>query len=159
MSRDSLCELTRQFEAVTLQDINPDAPQTATDKFDLSASQKSRIHTAIAELNGFEASHVDEVMPGLDQEADAGSAAMMVTDRLLHLAPRPFVAAAKADLVVASCVLSQLHIPILRAIVDGFEQPFPDDADASSNRQIGEMSHLGCRSSSNTHSCIRYGTM
>lgn len=119
-----LAELVERFDTVTLVDVDEQALSRALDLHRLTPSQRQRVRTTVAELNGFGPDHLAAVLTATERCTEAEQAVTAAAAALNRLMPAPFVANAKANLVVASCVLSQLHLPLLCAISQGLEGRF-----------------------------------
>ena len=118
-------DLADRFQSVTLHDMNEESLRRAIKNLELPPHLQDRVSTLIAELNGFDGEHLHTIVEGLEHFTEVNEAAAIVAGRLSQFVPRLLIVSRKQQLVVASCVLSQLHIPILRAILAEFQKFFP----------------------------------
>lgn len=120
--------LADRFESVTLHDLDFSRLQIGMNKPDLTQDHRDRIRLVTYELNGLLDRHVPDIEAELDSLSSVDDAINVVSKRVGSVTISPLDLLDKADLVIASCVLSQLHIPFLERVSDAFKQRFPQGA-------------------------------
>jgi hypothetical protein len=125
-----LAELVARFQKVTMNDVElaPLGRALAAAKIDQRSRQK--ITTHIGDLTGVTEPLLAKIKAVVTASTDADSAikqmaALVAAQPAVGMAP-----AGKFDLVVASCVLSQLHFGLTHQARDVFAQRFEDQAEA-----------------------------
>jgi hypothetical protein len=117
-----LVDLAERFGDVVLNDVDAAALDSALESASLSTAQQSRVRRWTADVTGVSA----KLQADLPHAAppDAGDPALTLAPWLTTWQPPP-IALPSADLVVASCVLGQLHIPMFAVLETWFAQRFP----------------------------------
>ncbi|HWE40402.1 MAG TPA: hypothetical protein VG406_27870 [Isosphaeraceae bacterium] len=121
-----LVELCRRFEHLTLNDHDGPALEAALRDSGLDAG-KDRL--LVADLTGVTAAFVREVGRSLDATADPGAAIDQVAQVADSTRPEAFRTDGSYDLVVASCVLGQLHVAACNRAIQLFVAKFPARVD------------------------------
>jgi hypothetical protein len=105
-----LKELAERFRGVTLTDHDAARLQEALGTEELDTSARSRIRTIVADLTGVTAGFLDRVEECLAAAHDPVTTAEHLAVLAESVRPAKFTIGQKYDLVVASCVLCQLHL-------------------------------------------------
>ena len=124
-----LVELGERFAEVTLNDIDENPLVRALNAPELSPLG-GKLTIEIADLTGVTNSAIQEVERVLATSADVPSGIAAMADALDHLQPGPFPITRQFDLVVASCVLSQLHFALTHESERRFTARFHGQAEA-----------------------------
>lgn len=125
-----LADLVERFPSIVLHDLTQSVLETGVERACITAHQAERISFLLGELNGFEDAEVEQVLAGIDDAPSLQHAMQLISYNLNKVTPTAFVLPQQADLLIASCVLSQLHIPFLSQVVAEFEQRFPEKTSA-----------------------------
>ena len=128
--------LAIRFDEVMLVDTNQQLLEKAVADAELDDTQRAKVQVRVQDLTGTTRSLLEKVESALSAAADAEGAIDAISALLAH---EPIVGLLPADgkeinaalpgkfnLVVASCVLSQLHIELLLQAGEAFERRFPD---------------------------------
>jgi hypothetical protein len=139
-----LAELAGRFEALTLNDHDGPALEAALHAAGLDAGA---VRLLVADLTGVTAEFVREVGRRVDEAADPAEAIEQVARVAEATRPEPFRAGGAFDLVVASCVLAQLHVAACNLAIQRFGARFPDRVDEfrHAERWTGAMFGLARR--------------
>jgi hypothetical protein len=124
-----LAELAARFERVTLNDVDGELVEQGIVSAGLDAAARAKIDVQVADLTGvtqtlldkFDAAH----LAASDPEQAIDEMARLVDDQTVDAMPL----AGKYDLVVASCVLSQLHNRLAHGSEERFARRFPDQVE------------------------------
>jgi len=142
-----LAELVARFGQVTLNDVElaPLGHAMAAAKIDQTSRQK--VITHVGDLTGITAA----LLAKIGAVVDAGTEPSAVIEQMAVLAAGQTAAGmfpnGKFDLVVASCVLSQLHFGLVHGAREAFAKRFPNDVQAlaTSERWAGAVYQLARR--------------
>ncbi len=119
-----LAELADRFEHVTLVDVDAAMLDDALTSSGLEGARAARVERRVADLTGVTDRFLEGVDGGLAATPEEAVA------RLARLAqdtqPEAFAADGTYDLVVASCVLCQLHLGACHGAASRFAARFPD---------------------------------
>lgn len=122
-----LAQLARRFDTVALQDQDGDALADAVASLG-DAEVKATVMTELRDLTGITAA----LVAGAEQALPAAGSAEHAIAALIELVDRASFAVAPPapvwDLVVASCVGSQLHIRALQEMTRRYRERFADQA-------------------------------
>jgi hypothetical protein len=124
-----LAELVARFSSVTLNDIDEAKLRQALCVRDMDTSARAKVDLQIADLSGVTGpaiARIEEVVAANARSTDAIGAMARVLD---EQPPGEFPIAGRFELVVASCVLSQLHFRLAQEAAGRFKARFPDCAD------------------------------
>ncbi len=124
-----LAELAVQFERVTINDINAAELEQGIAAAHLDEAARAKLDVRVGDLTNATDRLLDKIDGVLDEsgEADAAIEAMAQLLDDEPLAGMPLEG--KYDLIVASCVLSQLHFRLLHSASEAFERRFPGAAE------------------------------
>jgi hypothetical protein len=144
-----LLELARQFERLVLIDIDPQALETTVAGVFKDPGLRARVETRIVDLTGINGTLIDR----LDEILAGPGPAAEVHDQLerlcqgyrLTMPPRLLPADERADLVVSSCVLTQLAWPQRVYAERTFSQRFGPVRGADGQRWAKYWSELELR--------------
>lgn len=126
--------LAIRFDEVLLVDTNEQLLQKAIADAELDETQRAKVQVRVQDLTGTTRLLLDKVETALGEATDAESAieatsALLAHQPIVGLLPPDgkdnAVLPGKFNLVVASCVLSQLHIELLLQAGEAFERRFP----------------------------------
>jgi hypothetical protein len=125
-----LVSLAQRFDMIALQDQDADALATSVALLDDAPQIKAIVTTEVRDLTGI----TDALIAGAEQRLSLATSAEhahqllieLVTDT--HLAPPP--PSPEWDLVISSCVGTQLHLRALEAISRKLDPLSPQDASA-----------------------------
>lgn len=124
-----LAELAARFDHVTLCDVDSAAMQQGVAEARLDAAQRTKIQLKALDLTGLTEPLLAEIEALPQCEASAE-----LIDRMAALldvaAPAPLPIEGRYDLIVASCVLSQLHFGLTHGSAALFLECFPDETSA-----------------------------
>jgi hypothetical protein len=126
-----LPELVARFEHVTLNDIRPDGVEGAAAQIDPASREKLAIH--IADLTGLVDPLVAKIRQRLGECVDPKSAFDAMAESLETVPLGSVSDAGQFDLVIASCVLSQLHYALTHRSDVLLEQRFPGQVEQLHN--------------------------
>lgn len=120
-----LAELAERFGKIVLNDIDGAAIEAELATLPLSPAARAKIELAPADLTGATDSLAKSAVQTLEIETDPAAGANALA-ALLEV-PRPPVVqlAEKFDLVIASCIVSQLHVPATERLQEAFVTKFP----------------------------------
>jgi hypothetical protein len=124
-----LAELVARFAHVTLNDIDEQPLSRAVNSANLDAASRAKVDVRIADLSGITRRLVERIENVLSETADPSSAIEAMSQKLEDQQPGLFPIGGKFDLVIASCVLSQLHFALTHMALARFERRFPGHAD------------------------------
>jgi hypothetical protein len=145
-----LVDLARQFERVRLVDIDAAALDNTMKVVWKDPADRARIETHALDLTGINSSlvaRIDEILAGPAEGPDDLEQKMSRMCRSYRLAtpPRWAEGEPRADLVVSSCVVSQLAWPQRTYAERGFERRFGKMAPALDHRWSTAWTELGLR--------------
>jgi hypothetical protein len=128
-----LAELLERFQRVTLNDLDRDAVEEGLKLANLSDAARGKLQLHLADLTGSNKAIVASLAEAIREASDCEGAieAMSATADRVSLAGLPIDG--KYDLIVASCVLSQLHTAVLNGAYEAFVARFPDQQDTLRN--------------------------
>jgi hypothetical protein len=119
-----LAELAARFDEVVVNDVDQKLLEQGLAAAHLDESSRAKIRVHVADLTGATEPLLTKIEAALKQEAGA-DAAIELMARLVDDEPVPGAKIeGKYELVVASCILSQLHFALLHRAGDLFEQRF-----------------------------------
>ncbi len=118
-----LAELVARFGLVTLNDVELAPLERAVARLDTQGREK--IDLQVADLTGTAQPLLEKIGNALQTAADPGSASERMAEIVASQAAGGLLLAGKYDLVVASCVLSQLHVGLAHQAADLFAIRFP----------------------------------
>lgn len=128
-----LAELVRRFERVVVNDREPLARGEILQAAGIAAREAGNIDWQVGDLTGLVAPLTTAWSQALAAAADVAAGAEAVYQALKITEPQPMprelAALAPFDLVVASCMLSQLHNAALATAVRLFDERFPGQAE------------------------------
>jgi SAM-dependent methyltransferase len=116
--------LAEQFAAVTLGDVDADAMQQGVDAAGLSTTQRAKVSLLCVDVTGVTRAALEQIerLPPATDPAAFVDAMAQVLDATV---PLPLPLAGRYELVVASCLLSQLHFSLAHGAREQFAQRFP----------------------------------
>ena len=119
-----LAELAARFEHLTLNDVDGKLLDQAIEAAGLDEAARAKIEVRVADLTGV----TDPILEKIDGVLSAISDVDTAIERMATIVDEEPVAnmpiEGQFDLVVASCVLSQLHFGLVRRSGERFEQRF-----------------------------------
>jgi hypothetical protein len=124
-----LAELLERYTSVTLNDENEAALTTAVESLPADDNLRSKLRIQVADLSGMTESalqHIDEaILHAATPEAAAEAMAAAIT----RVKPAPLPIVGRFDLIVCSCVLSQLHFSLTHGAAARFAARFSGHED------------------------------
>ncbi|MGD9720628.1 MAG: hypothetical protein AB7O59_16505 [Pirellulales bacterium] len=124
-----LAELAERFGEVVLNDIDERLLREAIAAAELSPTARARLKIVPGDLSGLTQPALAAIGQAISDAADAGTAIDAMAQAVVAAEAAPFPIPGPFDLVVASCVLSQLHFALTHEAAAIFEQRFPGQAD------------------------------
>lgn len=125
-----LRELLERFDRVTVTDIDPDTLQRGLDETKLTPEERRRVEVIIGDIVGVSEHLVRGIEACFAEGVWTLSACEHLVERMASfiesLEPNPAAMQPPYDLVVASCVLSQLHLASVNRVSRQFSQRFPE---------------------------------
>ena len=122
-----LAELTARFKQVTINDVDAAELDKGLAAAHLDETARAKLEVQIADLTSITEPLLEKIEATLvaadDSEAAIEEMARLVDEQPLGSMPLE----GKYDLIVASCVLSQLHFGLLHRAADAFERRFPGE--------------------------------
>lgn len=124
-----LVALVERFERVTLNDVQAEPLEEGIALAALSDSARAKIDVRVADLTGSNETILAQIGEAIRPASDAGAAieAMAAAVDRAPLAGLPIDG--QYDLIVASCVLSQLHFGVISGAYEAFVARFPGEGD------------------------------
>ena len=124
-----LAELAARFDEVELQDVDRDSMVEA--QAELSDQLRGHVRLQVGNVLRFNVDFDAEVAGILAAAADPDAAAAALS--LLAASARPSLPPPdrRPDLLVSSCLLSQLHLPLMSTVEVGFREAFPGAGEPS----------------------------
>ncbi len=125
-----LAELVARFGQVTLNDVElaPMGHAMAAAKIDQTSRQK--VITHVGDLTGITAALLAKIGAVVDAGTEPGAVIEQMAALVAAHGAAGMFPAGKFDLVVASCVLSQLHVGLVHGAREAFSKRFPNDVQA-----------------------------
>jgi hypothetical protein len=120
-----LAQLVARFERVTLNDLELTPLEKAVAAADLDAEGRKKIETHVADLTGTTQGLLEKLESCLRSAADPNVAVERMAEIVANQTPGGLSLSGPFDLVVASCVLSQLHVGLAHRAAEVFEKFFP----------------------------------
>ena len=120
-----LAQLVARFGQVTLNDVEPGPLQRAVTAANLAPPDREKIEMHVADLTGTTGPLLEKIASALETSADVGSAIDRMAEMVAGQEVGGLLLAGKYDLVVASCVLSQLHFGLTHRAGDLLANRFP----------------------------------
>jgi hypothetical protein len=120
-----LRELVDRFGWVTLTDRDGSLLHEALTTNGLDAAGRLQVQTIVADLSGIAADYMARVADYLTTARDPAIAAEHLAVLADDAQPEVFTTGRKYDLVIASCVLCQLHLEACNGTLALFVQAFP----------------------------------
>ncbi len=116
-----------RFHRVTLVDQSAGLLEEAVTSRGLGVDQNKKIQTIITDMTGVTAGFLGQVAERLDLPGDLSAelAAEGIASLAESIEPAPFTTGQRYDLVVASCVLCQLHLETCNRTIALFARKFP----------------------------------
>jgi hypothetical protein len=124
-----LAELVGRFAEVVVNDVDEQPLRRTVDTLVSGGTERARIDVQIADLSGLTHQALEHIERAIAGAADAPSAIHAMACGLDDVQPSAFPIAGRFDLVVASCVLSQLHFALVHEAAALCEARFPGSAD------------------------------
>lgn len=121
-----LAELAERFEHVTLNDIEPETISQAMASVQLPAGLAGRIELDTSDLTGVTQAVLGQIDDTLATAGDPAAAIAAMTTIVEQQPPGLVPLAGPYDMIVASCLLSQLHQPLVDQIGRRFAARFPE---------------------------------
>jgi hypothetical protein len=143
-----LADLARQFERVCLVDIDAAALDATVNLVWKDPAQRARIETRALDLTGINAAlvaKIDAIVDGPADGPDDFERRMSRMCRTYRLAQTPRWIEDQADLIVSSCVVTQLAWPQRTYAERGFARRFGPMAPALDHRWSTAWTELGLR--------------
>lgn len=122
-------KLAERFAEVVLNDVEPQPLQQAVDALDLAVEDRRKLRIEVADLSGVTQPALERIKQALADAGDAAGAMDAMAAALETVEPTAFPIAGPFDLVVASCLLSQLHFGLTHQAAAKFESRFPGTAE------------------------------
>ncbi len=142
-----LADLVARFAQVTLNDVELAlmGHTMAAAKIDQKSRQK--VITHVGDLTGITAALLAKIGAAVDAGTETGAVIEQMAALVAAHAAAGMFPAGKFDLVVASCVLSQLHVGLVYGAREAFARRFPNDVHTldASERWIGAVYQLARR--------------
>jgi hypothetical protein len=122
-----LGELAGCFGQVTLNDHDPSSLEEAISASGIGGERALKVRKLVADLTGVTEGYLGRVAECLGSvpELAATAAAERVASLAETTRPRPFATGQKYDLVIASCVLCQLHLAACNRTIAMFAARYP----------------------------------
>ncbi len=124
-----LAELIARFEQVTINDVEPGELNKGIVAAHLDDAARAKLDVQIADLTGATETLLKKTAEALDAAADPDAAIEKISQLVVHQPLEGMPLDGKFDLIVASCVLSQLHFGLLHRTADLFENKYPGKVD------------------------------
>jgi hypothetical protein len=122
-----LAALAARFDEIIVNDVDEKLLAQGLEAAGLAAASRAKIRAHLADLTGVTETLLAKIAATLAR-ADNATAALELMARLVDEQPVGGASfEGKYDLVVASCVLSQLHFGLLHRAADLFEERFPGE--------------------------------
>ena len=121
-----LAELAARFDEVTLNDVDEQPLRSAVDALDLPEAARGKLRIEMADLSGLTQPALAAIDQLLAVSSGAASAIEAMSAAVRAAEPAEFPITGRRDLVVASCVLSQLHFGLTHQAGARFAARFPD---------------------------------
>ena len=140
-----LADLVARFDHVTLNDIHPEGVESAAAQIDPAGREKLAIQ--IADLTGMVDPIVSKIRQRLSECVDPHSAFDAMAESLEASPSGSFSAMGRFHLVIASCVLGQLHYALTHRSDALLEQRFPGHLEQLRNspRWVANLRQLARR--------------
>lgn len=122
-----LAELARRFGRIVLNDIDAALVGQAVARAGLSPEATQKIETNVADLTGATEALAQQAEQAIAAAGDAMSAITALVAVLDGTSPLAMTTTEKFDFVVASCLLSQLHVPASERLLELFDRCFTHD--------------------------------
>lgn len=138
-----LAELVARFEHVTLNDVNGQLLEGAVAAAALDEQARAKVDLHVADLTGVTETLVEKISTALATIEDP-QAAVAVMARLVdaeQVAPLPI--SGQFDLVVASCLLSQLHFDLVHRCAERFASRYPGRGDQLAGSSLWTTAMFG----------------
>jgi len=123
-----LAALTARFQRAVLCDSDRPSMEQGVEQAELSASQRAKLTLVEADLTGMVEPLLEEISTILAGAADPATAIDQIAAALEAAPAGKLPLDGKFDLIVASCLLSQLHVRLTHAAEALFAQRFADQA-------------------------------
>jgi hypothetical protein len=117
--------LAARFAEVTLNDIEQKLLDAAFSSPDIHAQDRRKIRLHAADLSGMTVVALEGIETAVASSTDVPAAIEAMAAALETAQPNPFPIAGSFDLLVASCLLSQLHFALVHEATLRFEARFP----------------------------------
>ncbi len=117
-------ELADRFEVLSLNDLDRTLLDDAVAHHAL-AKHEPPVELVVADLTGVTTRFVESAQAALAEAGDPGKATARLSELAEQLRPIPYAPKESYDLIVASCVLSQLHVSAAMRVAQAFAQRFP----------------------------------
>lgn len=117
-----LLALTDRFASVTLNDWK----ESLLEKVSISPERTSNVHRLVADLTGVTVPFLERVAESLGAADDPEQAIERIAELADAVIPQVFSTGRSYDLVVASCVLCQLHLEACNQTLSLFGSKFPE---------------------------------
>lgn len=118
-------ELLERFDAVTLNDFEEPLVRKAVEALPGDAAIRAKLDVQIADLNGLTAPALAAMARQIASAADPEAAIRAMANVLDNVQPGAFPIGGRFDLVVCSCVLSQLHVALTHQAAQLFAAKYP----------------------------------
>jgi hypothetical protein len=140
-----LAELADRFALVTLNDIERDPLETAL--AGLPAEARAKIEVRVGDLTGVTDEVVAIVRRAIDERGDADAAINAMAAQVAQQPARGMQLEGSYDLVVASCLLSQLDFWLIHRAAEAFETRYPGQGEQLRGSSIwtAALEHLAER--------------
>jgi hypothetical protein len=125
-----LAELAARFAEVALNDVDQQSLARALDALELNAVDRQKIKIRFADLTGMIQPALGAIQRALATVGDAPRAIDAMSGALDNVVAGEFPITGRYDLVIASCVLSQLHFALVHEAARQFEARFGGQAEA-----------------------------
>ena len=120
-----LRELVLRFRRITMNDLDKTLLEQAVKNANLTAEQVGKLDMQVTDLTGAADLFVQEAAQCLEKIAEPNAAMGRLAEVAEAIRPTVLEDAAKYDLVIASCVLCQLHVASYNRVVRLFAAKFP----------------------------------
>ncbi len=124
-----VAELVERFADMTLNDVEEQPLREAVDALDLAPKIREKLRIEVADLSGLTKPALARIENVIATAADPSEAIGAMASVLDAVEAEAFPIAGRFDLIVASCVLSQLHFGLTHRAAASFETRFPGDVD------------------------------
>lgn len=125
-----LAELAERFSQVTLNDFVAEPIEQALGALALPPASWAKLNVQVADLTGITEPTLDRIEAALAVAGDVASAIDAMGQVLDEAEAGPWPIAGRFDLVVASCVIGQLHVALTHEAAARFEARFPGRAES-----------------------------